>query len=482
MSSPIRPFLNLLAFASIAGVLFWREHVWQTRLQQAPASHPAPALPKEVTTDLPAESMALRAEGEVLRKKLTDPECRLSTLTAEVQNLKKAAEAAKPPPTPGDLAQQLKTQRGLAFDPEPTWEPVAMDAILEKIKTQVEAQLPLPVAEARSRAAVAMGFTPEIFDYPAAAISLAQMSNGGFYDAGAKRFYYRAEASLERADGREAFIGGLSAALTSLKIGGSLPWAETSNDDAALAARSLANGDANTARVRFSIADQLNLNFDRNGAPASPPPNYSAPAYLAETWKFAQDRGSNFIEALAGKGGNAAIDAAYRRPPRSSAEILHPEELYFSNPPFEPLTINLPQAEIAGTAPLYQNTAGEFGTYLALHAWLTVEESAKASEGWAGDRYAIWPGEPGFGDHLYWKTAWRSPAEAREFFDYLRRVLMQRFSIPWRKEYDAIAGQFRVDDPRRIIRLTLSADGSSVTLSHATDPAFATALEAWAKS
>jgi len=159
MSSPIRPFLNLLAFASIAGVLFWREHVWQTRLQQAPASHPAPALPKEVTTDLPAESMALRAEGEVLRKKLTDTESRLSTLTAEVQNLKKAAEAAKPPPTPGDLAQQLKTQRGLAFDPEPTWEPVAMDAILEKIKTQVEAQLPLPVAEARSRAAVAMGFT-----------------------------------------------------------------------------------------------------------------------------------------------------------------------------------------------------------------------------------------------------------------------------------------------------------------------------------
>ncbi len=480
MSSPIRPFLNLLAFASIAGVLLWRENVWQTRLQQAPDSRLASDR-REVSTADQEKAVTLRAQGESLQKKLTDTESRLSTLTAEVQNLKKAAEAAKPPPTPGDLAQQLNTQRGLALDPGATWEAVAMDAILEKIKTQVEAQLPLTLAEARSRAAVAMGFTPEIFDYPAAAISLAQMSNGGFYDAGAKRFFYRAEASLGRADGREAFIGGLANALTSQKIGGPLPWAETPNDDAALAARCLANGDANTTRVRFSISDQLNLNFDRNGAPAAPPPNYSAPAYLAEIWKFAQDRGSHFIETLAGKGGNAAIDAAYRRPPRSSAEILHPEELYFSNPPFEPLAIELPQAGIAGTAPLYQNTAGEFGTYLALHGWLTVEESAKASEGWAGDRYAIWPGETGFGDHLYWKTAWRSPAEAREFFDYLRRVLMQRFSIPWRREYDATPGQFRVDDPRRILRLTLSADNTSVTLSHATDPAFATALDAWVK-
>jgi len=464
--------------------MLWREHVWQLRLKNP--SIPAPAItqpgtltppPGGVFQAGPDESVALRAENGVLQKKLVAAETRLSTLTAEVQTLKQAAEAAKPAPTPADLAKKLAEQRGVAFNPEPKWEPVAMEIILNKVKASVDAQLPVALGEARSRAAVAMGFTSEPYDYPAAAISLAQMTNGGFYDSATKQFFYREEASLARADGREAFIGGLASALTLQKAGGGSPWRETPNDDEALAVRSLSSGDANATRVRFSIADQLNLNFDRSGAPAAPPPNYSAPAYLAEIWKFSQDKGSLFIESLAGRGGNPAIDAAYQRPPRSSAEILHPEELYLANPPFQPVAVEIPHPDLNGVAPYYLNTAGEFGTYIALRSWLNMDEAAQASEGWAGDRYAIWAGEAGYGDHVLWKTVWRTPQDAKAFFDLFRRVLMQRFSIPWRREYDATPGQFRVDDPRRVLRLTLGADGTSVSFSHATDPASAAILE-----
>jgi hypothetical protein len=58
----------------------------------------------------------------------------------------------------------------------------------------------------------------------------------------------------------------------------------------------------------------------------------------------------------------------------------------------------------------------------------------------------------------------------------MRRVIMQRFSIPWRQSYDALPGEFRVDDPRRVVRLVLKAGGKTVTLLNATDPAFAEAL------
>ena len=57
------------------------------------------------------------------------------------------------------------------------------------------------------------------------------------------------------------------------------------------------------------------------------------------------------------------------------------------------------------------------------------------------------------------------------------RALMQRFSIPWKQEYDTAEGKFSVSDPRRIVRLSLGADGKTVTLLNATDPAFAAALE-----
>jgi hypothetical protein len=472
MSSPIRSFLNLLAFAAMAGVLLWREYSWQGRVAKA-ALAPAPAVAGFSGKDTSQQETELLSHNAVLQKQLTTAEAKASALAAEVQSLKAAVEAAKPPPDPNDLARAFAGQRGLAFDPAPAWVKVPLEAILDKIRQDVEAGLPAESAANRSRAALAMGFHSEPFEYRDGLVSLAQMSNGGFYEPAGHQFFYREDVSLNRADGREAFIGALAGALTRRegKAAGNV-W-DPPDDDVALAARSLISGDANAARVRFSIADQLNLNFDRSGAPTAPPPNYSAPVFLAEIWKFSQDKGSLFVEALTGKGGKAAVDAAYRRLPQSSAEILHPEELYLADPPFVPTRVELGETTVSGAAPLFVNTAGELGTYIALRAWLGMDEAAAASEGWAGDRYAVWLGEEGRGDHVFWKTVWRTDKDAREFFDQMRSVLMQRFSIPWREVYDAVPGQFRVDDPHRIIRLVLLPDGKTVTLANATDPAFA---------
>jgi len=77
---------------------------------------------------------------------------------------------------------------------------------------------------------------------------------------------------------------------------------------------------------------------------------------------------------------------------------------------------------------------------------------------------------------VLWRTVWASEKDAAEFFDAMRRGLMQRHHIPWQKEYDSTPGQFRVDDPHRIIRLMQK--GSTVTLIDATDLGFASTLEA----
>ena len=474
MSSPIRSFVNLIAIAAVAGIILWREHAWQVRLREMLDATPVATAPVPAVA---GNESRLLENNAALQKQLIGAESRLSSLTAEVDRLKQLLEAAKPAPTPDSLAAQFKELRGLAFEPPPQWSPVPLQTILDKVRSQVESQLPVESSQVRARAALAMGFHSEPFDYQAAAVSLAQMTNGGFYDAAANTFFYREEASLKRADGREAFIGGITTALTARKAGDAGNLHDPGDDDRAIALRSLISGDANASRVRYSLADQLNLNFDRNGAPAAPPPNYSAPVYLAELWKFSQDKGSQFIEVLSGQGGNQAVDAAYARPPQSSAEILHPD-LYLADPPFQPVAVSFADPVVAGQSPYFTNVAGEIGTYIALRSWLGVDESTAGSEGWAGDRYVLWPGEAGVGDHVFWKTVWRTEKDAQEFFEQLRRVVMQRFSIPWRKEYDAVPDRFSVDDPRRNIRLVLDAGRKSVTLLNATNPAFASALEA----
>jgi hypothetical protein len=79
---------------------------------------------------------------------------------------------------------------------------------------------------------------------------------------------------------------------------------------------------------------------------------------------------------------------------------------------------------------------------------------------------------------VFWKTVCRTDKDAREFFDAMRHVMMQRFSIPWRKEYDAVPDLFKVDDSRRVIRVAVDSGAKTVTLLNATDFSFAAALEA----
>lgn len=52
----------------------------------------------------------------------------------------------------------------------------------------------------------------------------------------------------------------------------------------------------------------------------------------------------------------------------------------------------------------------------------------------------------------------------------MRRSLMDRYSIPWQQEYDAVPGSFQVNDPHRVIRLIWSAEKKSVLLINASMP------------
>ena len=391
------------------------------------------------------------------------------------RQLAEALEATKPPPKPDEVAARVVAVRELAFRRTPVWTASTPEEITQRLSSQAIAGLTPELSEARTRACVAMGWVSAPFDYRAALAGLAAMKAGGFYDEATAKFYYQSDASLARADSREVFAGALLPVLLEQNFGDAAPPAGPDNDDAALGSRALAFGDANFTRVQFSIADPMHTNFDRGRAPAAPPPSPNAPAFLTEMWKWSEDAGNLFVQAIHRKGGYAAVNKAYERPPRSSAEILHPDTLYFAEPPFVPVRVGFPDTTVKGTAALHTSVAGEIGAYQHVRVFADVDYAAAATEGWAGDRFVIWPGSKEHGDHLLWRTVWATEKDAQEFFDALRRGVMQRHLIPWQKEYDAAPDQFRVDDPHRIIRLRRTE--KTVTLMDVTDPAFAAALE-----
>jgi hypothetical protein len=458
---------SLLSLAAAAGAWCWMvyERKGDDRARRAEAAEQQELLAAKdaerqtVLDQLKAEHKKdlekLEGENASLRRQLAD-----------------AIESAKPPPPPAEVAERVRAIRELAFARVPDWTPAPRSEILDRIAAGAVAGLTPQAAEARTRALVAMGFVTTEFDYRAAVVNLAQTKSGGYYDGSTGKFLFEAEASLARADSRQAFAGALLPVLIAQNFGTTAP-PEPDNDDAALAARALAAGDASFYRVYFALNDQLRANNDRGQAP-SPAPPPAAPQFLTEMWKWSEDSGNLFVQALHMKNGTAAINAAYSRPPRSSTEILHPE-LYQATPPFEPVRITFAEPAVNGLEPFFSNVAGEAASYFFVRGWADVDTAEVATRGWAGDRYLVWSGTKPHGDHILWRSEWTTEKDAEEFFAVMRTGLMSRHLIPWQKEYDAVAGQFRVDDPHRIIRLR--RDGKTVTLLDATDPAFAKAAE-----
>ena len=461
---------SLLSLAAVAGVWCWSryERLGDTRRRQQESA---------------AVSMSLRSRDEVhkaaiakLEQEKRDALKKLeSENTTLRQQLAEAIEAAKPPPKPGEVAARVLAVRELAFRLNPVWTASTPEEITQRLSSQAVAGLTPELADARMRACVAMGWVSAPFDYSAALAGLAAMKPGGFFETGTGKFYYQSDASLARADSREVIAGALLPMLLEQNFGNAAPSPEPGNDDEALARKALALGDANFTRVQFSIGDPMHTNFDRGQAPSAPPPSPNAPAYLTALWKWSEDAGNLFVQAIHRKGGYTAVNNAYRRPPRSSAEILHPDTLYLADPPFVPVSVNFPDLAVNGTAALHTNVAGEVGAYEHVRTFADVDFATTATEGWAGDRYALWAGSKEHGDHLLWRSVWTTEKDAWEFFDALRRGVMQRHLIPWQKEYDVSPDEFRVDDPHRIIRLRRME--KTVTLLDATDAPFAKALE-----
>jgi hypothetical protein len=133
----------------------------------------------------------------------------------------------------------------------------------------------------------------------------------------------------------------------------------------------------------------------------------STPKYFAEMLKFPYLEGLKFVIAAYRRGGWAELDRVHANPPRTTREILHPEEYFgrtFKPQPFD-------ETKPAGA--ISAEHLGEF------HWRFLV--GADASRGWVNDRAVV-----SRDGRVQVETTWESPERATAFADAYEAFLKKR--------------------------------------------------------
>ena len=135
-----------------------------------------------------------------------------------------------------------------------------------------------------------------------------------------------------------------------------------------------------------------------------------APLAIREMMLFPYRAGFSFVTALRAKSPWSAIDAVFKRPPKSTEQIIHPEKYLEDEVPVA-VKLELPDL-------VHSTVWGELGFELFLRAHGIDAATAKlAAAGWGGDRVVA---TRTFGAA---KFVWDTDADASEAFDAVQRAL-----------------------------------------------------------
>jgi hypothetical protein len=115
---------------------------------------------------------------------------------------------------------------------------------------------------------------------------------------------------------------------------------------------------------------------------ATAPPPADAPFFDLVTFPYVA--GPKFVQGLIDGKGMSAVNAAFRAPPTTSQEILHPERFLHRAPA---ITVRQPAAD---ATPVAAGVLGEIGLRLVLGETLAHPLAAELAAAWGGDGYVAW--------------------------------------------------------------------------------------------
>ena len=155
----------------------------------------------------------------------------------------------------------------------------------------------------------------------------------------------------------------------------------------------------------------------------------SIPPFIMETLIAAYLKGLAFIFAIE-EHGWATVEKLYGEyPPQSTEQILHPDKWLARE---NPSTIEWPSfartAALKDWELLDSDVLGEFQWRVIFREQGLGAEADAVAAGWDGDRYAVFKRKDSEAMLLLLRTSWDSDAEAKEFADAYRRLLVTKYA------------------------------------------------------
>jgi hypothetical protein len=274
----------------------------------------------------------------------------------------------------------------------------------------------------------AVGLIPDDYEYQNGIIEAYVGQIGGYYDPDKKHFVV--VQSIPRSLQRVVAIHELTHALQDqyYDLNRFLD-PKIEDGDESLAHAAVTEGDANLVMQEALRADRQSgkvmPNFlEDSGNQEDQPP---LPEALQEMLLFPYEEGLRFVRAVQKKGGLKAREKLFQKPPRSTREIVHPDEFMKGTAPFDIPT----DAEVLDGRDvrkgLYSDTLGEFGIATILGTEnLGPRTASEAARGWRGDRAVVIRAKEGVSE-VIWLSQWDTVQDAKQFLTAYRALLQKKY-------------------------------------------------------
>lgn len=345
--------------------------------------------------------------------------------------------------------------------------------IKEYLLYAIDERVPAARLAGEEKAYKAIGFIPHEYQYKEGIIQLYLSQIGGYYDPEKGRFVMASwmPVAVQNAIAVHELTHALQDQYFNLHT---FLDPKTMDTDELLARAALVEGDASAVMIDYTrqlvgqapIEKESNINsimLQNLAGVGLVTGSLNAPETIVQLMVFPYTSGLRFAHALLREGGYKRIDSAFKSPPLSTEEILHPAKFSSSRRDyldFEGAKI-VPEGISKDYRIVYEDTLGEFVIASTLAAHLTDKAAANlAAQGWGGDRIVLLEGrednakEKPFGEIAVWHTNWDSDEDAVEFYEAYKQVLEKLYGDP----KNSIESFLGIDD---IIK------GSPATWNHA---------------
>ena len=315
------------------------------------------------------------------------------------------------------------------------------------------------------------GLIPQEFDLAREEVDLLGEQAAAFYDYKKKRLFIL-DSTRNAEDQRDALVHELAHALADQQhpLGKYLNQGSP-DDDEATAREAVMEGQATwltwayeaqraggKAEVPARLIERLAQTEEAN---PDFPVFTTAPLYLRESLVFPYNAGARFQDAVYRKLGKQSFEAVFRRAPRSTQQIMHPDA-YLKDE--KPAATDPPALEAAigkdgrQFRPVIEGAVGEFDIAMLLRQYTGEPQGPAAAAHWHGGAFRLYEHKRKMSPLLFYVSEWDTPEAARAFFRLYEQVLKGK----WKNMEVASQTETEVRGSGDSGRFTLRISGTTV--------------------